>query len=278
MKRLIEILATGLRDSSGNLLANGQVTFYEKESTTPKTVFSDWDLENPHPNPATLSATGTLTAYVDGRIKINVANSSGTYLYSIDHIGTEDADVAETATSLIAGDGIETEGLEVSVSVDDATIEVASNQLRVKDDAVSTAKIQDGAITPAKLATANWVESSSSGSFSSSASAYVTITNHSISVTTNGRPVMVMLTGDGAGSSSLVSFNSGASSSAALRFKRDSTVIMQQGCQGYVNNNPAGAFFHIDQPAAGTYTYSAEIHPGGASAAVTNVKLVVFEL
>jgi hypothetical protein len=86
MKRIIDILASGLVDSDGEVLANGIVTAYEKNSTTLKTLYRDWDLTLPHPNPATLDDSGKLIAYADGRIKLSVADSDGVFDYSIDHI------------------------------------------------------------------------------------------------------------------------------------------------------------------------------------------------
>jgi hypothetical protein len=112
--------------------------------------------------------------------------------------------------------------------------------------------------------------SSSSGNFNTTAGSFVDVTNLSISITTTGRPVVVLLMPDGNGSSNSASLtvSSGASGgiSALFRIMRGSTEIARttvfiQGTA--VSSNlqssvPPGALTVIDPVAAGTYTYKVQ--------------------
>lgn len=136
MIRLIEILAAGVTDDVGAPLANGTVTAYESGTTTQKTLFQEFALETPHPNPATLDAAGRLVAYVDGRTKLVIFDSEGTYLRTVDHVGTEDSDVSVSLAANLAGIALEeTVDGELDVQVDGETITVnEDNQVQIPDD------------------------------------------------------------------------------------------------------------------------------------------------
>ena len=66
------------------------------------------------------------------------------------------------AANIVAGDGLSKTGNELAVNVDNSTLEISADALKIKDSgvtatqiasaAVSTAKIQDAAVTNAKLA------------------------------------------------------------------------------------------------------------------------------
>lgn len=130
MKRIIEILQAGCKDSSGTAVANGTVTFYEAGTTTLKTVYQDWDFDEPHSNPATLDAAGKLKAYSDTRLKLVITNSSGSVVETIDNVGTDDSDVAGASISNAAGNGlVESDGV-LSVNVD-STLTISSDQVGI---------------------------------------------------------------------------------------------------------------------------------------------------
>lgn len=67
------------------------------------------------------------------------------------HFATKvDEDMLDTS---VAGNGLSGgDGSALAVNVDDATIEIASDTLRVKDGGISTAKLADDAVTQAKIA------------------------------------------------------------------------------------------------------------------------------
>lgn len=93
MVQLIDVLAAGVTDSSGAVVASGTVTVYTAGTTTLQTVYQEYELENPHSNPLTLDAAGRAVAYADGRVKLVISNSSGSVVRTIDDVGIEDADV-----------------------------------------------------------------------------------------------------------------------------------------------------------------------------------------
>lgn len=71
-------------------------------------------------------------------------------------IGTDDVTFAQFsgAGSVTAGSGLSKVGNQLDVNVDDSTLEINADALRVKDSGIVTAKIQDAAITADKLAAA----------------------------------------------------------------------------------------------------------------------------
>jgi hypothetical protein len=74
----------------------------------------------------------------------------------------------------------------------------------------------------------------------------------SVSITTTGNPVQIIVTGDA---------NPLSVSWGKLRLYRDNTVIGQivQFESSAANENNPYALNHIDAPAAGTYTYSVKL-------------------
>ena len=63
------------------------------------------------------------------------------------HDGTDTAAINAT----YAGDGLALAGAVLSVNVDDSTIETNSDTLRVKDSGITTDKINNDAVTEAKM-------------------------------------------------------------------------------------------------------------------------------
>lgn len=184
--------------------------------------------------------------------------------------------------------------------VDDSTLEISSNAVQVKDSGITTAKIDDGAVTLDKLNTltlnqsANVLSTAGSGSFATVASQ---------SITTTGRPVVVRIasTSTGSGEGKALKSTTGRTTGTTsitdtqvlLRFTRDGTDISGQyesnfdgassdpdsfggTTQNSVLTIPIGLFF-IDQPSAGTYTYALQLN-AGAVATVNDLRLEVFEI
>jgi len=87
MVQLIDILAAGVTNESGIVLSGGSVQFYEAGTTTPKTVYSEFELETPLANPATLDAAGRLVAFCEGRARIVISSAAGAAIRTIDDIG-----------------------------------------------------------------------------------------------------------------------------------------------------------------------------------------------
>lgn len=222
---------------------------------------------------------------------------------------------AQIAPSKIAatikGDAIERNGSTgaLSVKTDNVTVEISGDNIQLKDDgvtlakmandsvgtdqlvdeAVTTDKIDDGAVTQAKRAALGQQISSTSGAFgnSGSLSASGAVTNLSVTITTTGRPVKLELISDGSGNACY--FNLGALNNTygGLVFNRDSTEISRNeiglridgGSGGNDLRVPCSSFSHIDVPSSGTYTYTVRYYrPGFSGISVYYAKLVAYEL
>jgi len=162
---------------------------------------------------------------------------------------------------------------------------------KIADGAVTTATIADGAVTQGKLGTANYQISSSSGTFSTASGTNVDVTNLTVTITTTGRPVRLMLVADGAVSSSFLAIKAtNGNVSAQIIFLRDASAISQTTYSSDElsltldpdKSIPGSAFGHFDPVAAGTYTYKVQTNVGtfGTSPTVrfTRLKLVAYEL
>jgi hypothetical protein len=179
---------------------------------------------------------------------------------------------------------------------DNSTIVISSNTLQVPSGgitatqiaagAVGTTQIASAAVTGPKLGLAGPITSTTSGLFSTSASSYVTPTNLSVSITTTGRPVLLMLQGDTTTSSGkggriqcagnsnyLLSFFRGVTNVSRLTFQSDVSAA------GFVTDElPASAFACIDAPTAGTYTYTFQVNPNGGTCNVYLCQLTAVEI
>lgn len=193
---------------------------------------------------------------------------------------------AVTAAALnsdTAGTGLSqaTDG-ELDVVVDDSTVEV---------DPLNGVQIKDLGITRAKLDSNSSEQlSSNSGTFTTNSSTLSDVTNLSVSITTTGRPVLIQLVGPSSPAANWVGISiPGAGSGfnhAALIFVRDSEIIGSAGLATEHNSDtkglklPSQTFMHVDQPAAGTYTYKvqAATKSSGTTLTVYNCRLKVLEI
>lgn len=135
----------------------------------------------------------------------------------------------------------------------------------------------------------NYTLSTSCGSFSTVSTSFIDVTNLSVSITTHGRAVMLMLVGVGGGTYSSVAPQADVqTTSMQLQYLRGVTVIynteVTHGVGGTAGNNLGvtlpPCITTIDQPAAGTYTYKlqAKSSSGSLAAQVSNCKLIAIEL
>lgn len=109
----------------------------------------------------TVTEEGNQTKYTyegaDGQTSIHLGAKAGQSLQLALGSPTEDTHAAtksyvDSLQTAVAGDGLEGgAGSALSVRVDNATVEIASDAVRVKDAGIVAAKLADGAVTHEKL-------------------------------------------------------------------------------------------------------------------------------
>ena len=174
----------------------------------------------------------------------------GTVLFESDLDDIKDSTETFVNITKLNDDNIQDQGINASAKladnsitgdklapaiVDDVTIELVSDVLRIKDDGITAAKLADNAVTTAKIANSNVTnakiadatiervkfasrsvttngtdpgsggvsKSTSSGTFTTASTTYVDVTNLSTTLTTNGRPVRLFLEPDGTNAATL---------------------------------------------------------------------------
>lgn len=167
-----------------------------------------------------------------------------------------------------------------------AALSVDANALAA--NAVTTAKILAANVTILKRAALGQSVSLSSGAYTSTSASFVDITNLSVSLTTTGRPVQLMLIpGETSSQSGVGGQNTSAGTIyAVFDFVRDATTIatnkvLQQntGSTSAIAYMPCSSISHIDVPSAGTYTYKLQGKiVTGTNFQCLRAKLVAYEL
>lgn len=130
--------------------------------------------------------------------------------------------------------------------------------------------------------------SSSCSGFTTTSASFVDVTNLTVTITTTGRPVMVLLQSDGSGNLAFLSTSKSAATSLSnFKILRASTEIARYqieasatGASATTNEVPASSILILDTPSAGTYTYKLQAQSGDSSTttAVTWAVLVAYEL
>jgi hypothetical protein len=173
------------------------------------------------------------------------------------------------------------------LDVDNATIDVASNALQVKDLGVSAAKIADDQITSGKIAQ-NYNAGTSSGN--GQVSGVFAATGLTCTITSTGGDVTVLMQADG--TSNYASFGTDSTTSPGanntwFQLRRNGTVVdgadgwemsFQSATTGWLFP-PSTCEFVDKDLAAGTYTYELYVRTGSVTrfADLLYCKLVAFE-
>ena len=174
--------------------------------------------------------------------------------------------------------------------VDGATLEVAANALRVKDGGIVTAKIADLNVTTAKIAALNVTRakleavgqqiSGTCGLFTTASLSYVAVTNLSVSITTTGRPVILMLVPNNSGGTEWAPYvrSDTIDGAVSLQLKRGTTAIGGWYYLHHDGDAVSANMAQIDVPAAGTYTYTMNAKVNVGTATIYQYRLVAYEL
>lgn len=175
--------------------------------------------------------------------------------------------------------------LPVSISATGSMSAAQITTAQIASNAVTTALIANANVTRAKLVSVGQQVSASSGSFATSLASVTPVTNLSVTITTTGRPVMLIIQDDGLGSESYIGLQNaaGGAQSADFYFFRGSTQLTAMSVQ---NNSaietfvPPSSLMYLDVVAAGTYTYTLKASSSNASnnTNVHNSVLVAYEL
>lgn len=178
-----------------------------------------------------------------------------------------------------------------STDVDGSTLQLSSNTLAVKALGVTGSQVAATTITRAKLAAVGQQVSATSGAFATGTTSPTDVTNLSVTLTTFGRPVMLIIQNDGATTNGMISASDSsgtgaASATAFLYFARDGGVIATNKIFMQTQTNitrsiglPPSSIVHLDVVGAGTYTYKLQVQAAaGTTVGVTSCVLVAYEL
>lgn len=180
--------------------------------------------------------------------------------------------------------------LAAPYTVDNSTIEIATNIIQVKAGGIGTTQLANSSVTPAKQTT-NRIVSSSSGAFTTTSASLVDVTNLSCSITSVGKEVYITAIPDGSGGGNISDMAAqysavGTEGVAGMQWAviRDSTEIARGEFFGYVKAGvvtsvpcPLSAITVQDAPGAGTFTYKIQVRQTAQIAKVNFAILVVEE-
>lgn len=155
-------------------------------------------------------------------------------------------------------------------------------------ESITTTQIDDGTIVNAdisttagiartKLASATYQLSSSSGAANYTSTTYVDVTNLSVTITTIGGPVEIVLVPSGSTFLSSIESPDSGSANNNIKIVRGSTDVCTFNVDGITA--PPSAFSCVDTPTSGDQAYKVQAKVNAASnIAVNHVKLFVREL
>lgn len=143
MAVLLDILAAGVVDDSGETLAGGIVYVYQVGTTTKVAVYSDVALTNPVSNPVTLDSAGKAEVYTETSVRLVIEDSLGGSVDDIESVGVTSA--ANELTDDLLPDVSDTRDIG---SASKRLAEIHTNDLYVYDDAFIETLVRVGASNP----------------------------------------------------------------------------------------------------------------------------------
>lgn len=298
MAQLCVSLKQRFFDANGNPLVGGKLYSYEAGTTTPLATYTDQSGGVENANPVILDANGEADVWIgNGAYKFVLYDANDNLQWSVDDVNllgddsvltAKIADGAVTAAKL-STDSVTTikiqNGAVTTAKIADSNVTTA----KIADSNVTTAKIADGNVTDVKIASVGHAISSDSGNDVITGGSDSQIDNCSVTITANGsRMIKVGLVGTVSQTSRILATQSGATTvTLTVYFKRGSTVIGEYpasivavGSSGTRTLSlPPSAFFCIDEPSAGSHTYTAHvITPASTTANIDYVRLYAMEI
>lgn len=281
-------VATSAPKGSLYLNTNTGLTYRKTDSGSSTNWQTFTDLKNVISD--TFSGNGSQTAFTltsdPGSINNTFVFVGGVYqekaTYTVSGTTLTFSEAPPTGTNIQVNYGYaSTINVPANGSVTSASMAVAS---------VGTSALIDGSVTNAKRAALNYQLSASSGTYSLTGTTAITdVTNLSVTITTIGRPVMIMLVPDGSTLYSYLQYTDTAITVAPeYYFYRNGAAIALQGSALRAGSSsivynagiPPTSVSCFDLPSAGTHTYKFSIRPSATSATfeVGRVKLLAYEL
>lgn len=239
------------------------------------------------PNPLPANYTITLPTSAPASTKILTLSNTGAMAANYD-VDYSTLTIAANTIKVANGGITQTQMANDSVGTNQIIdLNVTANKLAT--DSVTTSKIVDGNVTRVKLGPLGQQVSSSCGNFTvTPKGSWVDVTNLTITITTTGKPVFLMMQSDGSGGQSTIRVDTAAGGTplGRVRFLRDGAEICQQlmgstSTGEAISSQYAANISFVDAPAAGTYTYKvqAQIYNGAGFAMYVNLaKLIGYEL
>lgn len=162
-------------------------------------------------------------------------------------------------------------------TVDNVSIEISANKVQVKDAGITTPKIADLNVTRPKLVAVGQQISLSCGSFSSSSTTAVMVQDQTVTITTTGRPVIVMwIPTTGVIPPQFSQIEVSGSGAAIMFVERDSNPILTAR---FDPPDYPPLLATIDPVSAGTHTYVGKVVvTAGVTVNITSLQLVAYEL